>query len=303
MRRIFGGGDRPTRYDRGDSVKLKTALPAHGLEAGTIGEVATVRPTDGPSYGVRFAGTNGAAEGLVVREGNLMPDDGRNHDAGDVVALTKDVPMQRLRAGDVGAISEVSLGPPVRYTVEFPDATTTLLDAALSSTKETPEGPSGAPGGQEEGGAEGAGSTDGGPEEAGLTDEELDELMAELRSQGPAAQGPRGQEPEPEGAHPQEEARPEVAQGKEEDTAAPTRPVERPAVAGAYPAPPSDDRKTRFVRGDAVLLGADLPSAGIGAGTEGTVTWTMLGPPVSYLVEFGGGAPTKVEETHLSPAG
>ena len=60
--------------------------------------------------------------------------------------------------------------------------------------------------------------------------------------------------------------------------------------------------------GEAVRLEADLPSAGFEAGAEGTVTWVILGPPVSYLVEFrteGGGTsgPTKVEETYLSFAG
>ena len=108
---------------------------------------------------------------------------------------------------------------------------------------------------------------------------------------------------------PREEAPTLLEQVPQGEQAPPEEPPVPPVAdeGRANDAPPSDGRRTMFVNGEAVRLDADLPSAGIGAGTVGVVTWVILRPPVSYLVEFrsGGesGPPTKVQETYLSPAG
>ena len=143
--------------------------------------------------------------------------------------------------------------------------------------------------------------------------------MQQQAEAAPAAQAPAPQAPTPPEQVPQEEEQqqpareePPQAQPPQEqaEPAEPPAQAVEPPVRPAEPSvqvPPSDGRRTRFIRGEAVRLGADLPSAGFGAGAEGVVTWVILGPPVSYLVEFqsGGGssAPTKVEEGYLSPAG
>ena len=310
MRRIFGS--RPTRFGRGDAVRLKTALPNDGLERGMVGTISEVRRTKVPSYDVQFISTNGVVGRFVVDESDLMPADGRKYDDNDVVRLIRDVPSRGLKTGTVGIVSEVAAGSPIEYTVEFVDANgvliarTTLVDEDLASPDEAPGRSATAP----------VGGTSGeGPDEAGLADDQLDELIAELRSQGQAMQQETAQEratqarQEQQAQEEQQAQRQEQAQQQQQqvpdEPAAEEAPVQ-PAAGGGRrvdDAPPSDGRTTRFVRGESVRLDADLPSAGLGAGTEGVVTWVILGPPVSYLVEFAGGAPTKVEETYLSPAG
>ena len=260
----------------------------------------------------------------MVDESDLMPADGRKYDDNDVVRLRRDVPSEGLTTGTVGVVSEVSPGPPVKYVVEFVNANgaviarTALFDEDLSSPDEAPERNAGAASAQE------TGAEPGGPEETGLADDELDRLIAELRTQGQtmqqqsareratreresqaraeAAEQGSGETPDQQTAEPQ-------AQPEEPPAQLAEPPVQQPAGGGqAGGAPPSAGRRTKFVRGEMVRLDADLPSAGFGAGTEGTVTWVILGPPVSYLIEFrnaagGTGPPTKVEETYLSFAG
>lgn len=222
----------------------------------------------------------------------------------DVVRLRRDVPSQNLRSGTVGLVSEVSPGPPARYVVEFVDdaavARATLSDEDLSP-------PDGAPAPDT--------PTDPEPDGIGLTDDQLAELIEglwpreqatgdtrDVREQDKREQHTREQDERP--------VRPDEPRAVPAATAGYEPRVEPATTAGdeTSTTPPSGGRRTRFVKGDAVRLDVDLPSAGFGAGTDGVVTWTILGPPVSYLVEFlaaGGGssAPVKVEETYLSPAG
>ena len=301
MRRFFGS--RPTRFGRGDAVRLKTALPNDNLEWGMVGTISEVRRTKVPSYEVQFISTNGVVGRFVVDESDLMPADGRKYDDNDVVRLIRDVPSRGLKIGTVGIVSEVAPGPPVEYTVEFVDANgamiarTTLVDEDLSSPDESPGRDASAPAGGT--------SYEGPDDEAGLADEQLDELIAELRSQGQAMQQETAQQRATQARQAQqdEQAQQQAQQTRDEPAAeAPVQPASGGRGVGSAP-PPSDGRTTRFIRGEAVRLEADLPSAGLGAGAEGMVTWVILGPPISYLVEFGGGGPTKVEETYLSPAG
>ncbi|QIN77364.1 DUF4926 domain-containing protein [Rubrobacter marinus] len=299
MRRIFGS--RPTRFERGDAVRLKTALPANGLERGMVGTISEVRRTKLPSYDVQFLNASGVVGRSVVDETDLMPADGRRFDDNDVVRLRRDVPSEGLATGTVGIVSEVSPGPPVRYIVEFVNASgaviarSALFDDDLASPDEAPESDAGAP---SDGGSGDA------PEETGLADDQLDQLIAELRTQGQAMQQQSAQE---------QAAQEQSAQAGPPSPQAetPARQVEPPVQEPDEPsgvvddAPPSDGRITKFVRGDAVRLNAAPPSAGFEAGAEGTVTWVILGQPVAYLVEFrnasgGTGPPTKVEEPYLS---
>lgn len=296
MRRIFGS--RPTRFEKGDAIRLKTALPSANLDAGTVGTISRSHRTKLPSYDVQFINVGGVVGRFVVDEPDLMPADGRRFDDNDVVRLRRDVPSQNLKSGTVGVVSEVSYGPPIRYVVEFVDANgrtiaqTALFDEDLASPDAPQERSAEA---QDEQGA-GAGPE----EETGLADDQLDELIAELRTQGQAMQQQAAQERAEQAPNPQE-----VPAAQEQ---ALQEQAEEPAAGGTRNEPPSDGRRTRFVRGEPVKLDSDLPSSGLAAGSEGTVTWVILGPPVSYLVEFraaGGGSspPTKVEETYLSFAG
>ena len=299
MRNIFGR--KSTRFERGDAVRLKTAIPNEKLESGMVGTVSEVRRAKLPSYDVQFINTSGVVGRFTVDETDLMPADGRRFDDNDVVRLRRDVPSEGLSIGKVGIVSEVSSGPPIQYVVEFVDASgatiarTTLVDEDVVSPDEAPERPDATE--NEAASGEGALGT-------GLADDELDNLIEELRSQGQTMQ--------------QQSAEREAAPTPVEPTAdapspgvpAPVEPAEEPPVEtrNTSQEPPSDGRRTRFVRGEAVRLDVDLISDGIEAGTEGTVTWAMLGPPVAYLVEFrdanGGTRPaTKVEETYLSFSG
>ena len=297
MRRIFGS--RPTRFQRGDAVKLKTAIPNDRLESGMVGTISEVRRTKVPSYEVQFINVTGVVGRFVVDESDLMPADGREYDDNDVVKLRRDVPSQGLTAGTVGIVSEVSSGPPVAYVVEFVNASgatiarTTLSDEDLSSPDEAPER---AATPQDERGL--SGIVGEGPDETGLADDQFDELIAELRTQGQAMQQQSAQERNTE-----ERPEPEP-EAQSEPKAEPARPAEQP-VGGTRAVTPSDGRATKFVRDEVVRLNVGLPSEGFEAGTEGTVTWVILGPPIAYLVEFrdasgGVGRPTRVEETYLS---
>ena len=285
-----------------------------------VGTISEVLRTKTPSYDVQFINVDGVVGRFTVDESDLMPADGRRYDDNGVVKLGRDVPYQNLTVGAVGIVSEVSPGPPVRYTVEFADVRTTLFDADLSSSdEESPE--------HDDTPTPNEGVIVEEPEEElGLADDEFDALIAELRSQGQAMQQQTAQEEQAAQA-PREEAAPleqapqeaptlpeQAPQGEADPEAEqPARPVEPspwPVAGGARTddVPPSDGRRTRFVRGETVRLEVDLLSEGFEAGTEGTVTWAMLGPPVAYLVEFrdasgGVGRPTRVEETNLSFAG
>lgn len=322
MRRFFGG--RPTRFGRGDAVRLKTGLPDDGLESGRVGTIVEVRrgrltSYAAPAYGVQFIDAEGVVGRFEVDEADLMPADGRRFDDNDAVRLRRDVPTQGLTSGTVGTVSEVSPGPPVRYVVDFADANgtitaqTALFDEDLSS----PDAPVEHDAESQPAGAE--------PEETGLADDQLDQLIAELRTQGQAMQqqtareraegvqeGPQAQEEAQaqESQAPVEQAQEEPQEPQAEEpqvpaAQAPQEPDEPPAVKKE---PPADGRRTRYVRGETVRLEAELTSAGFEAGAEGTVVWAILGPPVSYLVEFrnpdgGTSSPTKVQESDLSYVG
>lgn len=291
MRNIFGR--KSTRFDRGDAVRLKTTIPNENLESGMVGTISEVRRSKLPSYQVQFINTSEVVGRFTVDETDLMPADGRRFDDNDVVRLRRDVPSEGLSVGKVGIVSEVETGPPLQYVVEFVDASgtmiarTTLVDEDIVSPDEALERSAVA--------ATGASGNEGAPAEegalgVGLADDELDNLIEELRSQGQAMQR-------------------QSAQDQAEPT--PAEPAEEPTVEtgpSSSQEPPSDGRRTRYVKGETVRLDVDLISDGVDAGTEGTVTWAILGPPIAYLVEFrdanGAARPmTKVEETYLSFVG